>query len=111
MPAPELTEARESLEYWERRVHRLPRWALGRRREARAMVARWRERVREAERSTYGDGVLGTVMMLAFERRLPLRVRRHGRRLARTALGASLAVGAACGAVVALAFAVLVHVL
>jgi hypothetical protein len=111
MPAPELDEAREALEYWERRARRLPRWALQRRREARSMAARWTQRVREAERSTYGDGMLGTVMMLAFERRLPQRVRHHGRRLAKTALGASLAVGAACGAVVVLAVAVLVHLL
>jgi hypothetical protein len=98
MSTADLHDARESLEYWEGRLHRLPRRAVGRRREARAMAARCSLRVREAERSTYGGGVLGTLAMLAFERRLPLRLKRSGRRAARMAIGASAALMAACGA-------------
>jgi hypothetical protein len=51
-----LLEARESLTYWERRLERLPRRAVGKRREAREMAARCRERVMEAERVHYGAG-------------------------------------------------------
>jgi hypothetical protein len=111
MSTAELHDARESLEYWEGRLHRLPRWALRRRREAHAMAARWSLRVREAERSTYGDGVLGTLLMLAFERRLPQRVKRSGRRAARMAIGASAALMAACGAFVVLACAAVLQLL
>jgi hypothetical protein len=103
MRTADLHDARESLEYWESRAQRLPRWALRRRREARAMAARWNVRVRDAERSAYGDGVLGTVLMLAFERRLPLRVKRSGRQAARLAIVTSAAVLAAAGALVTLA--------
>jgi hypothetical protein len=111
MRTADLHDARESLEYWEGRLDRLPRWALRRRREARAMAARWTERVRDAERSAYGDGVLGTVLMLAFERRLPLRVRRSGRRAAHVAIGVSAAVVAGCGALVVLACAAVLQLL
>ena len=104
----DLHDARESLEYWETRARRLPRHALRRRREARVMAARWNERVRDAERSVYGDGMLGAVLMLVFERRLPLRLRRSGRRAARTALVATAGFAAMTGALVALfVFAVL----
>ena len=51
---PALVEARESLNYWESRLQTLPRTAVRKRREAREMVARWRERVNEAERAEYG---------------------------------------------------------
>ena len=54
-----LPEARESLSYWETRLQTLPRRAVRKRREARAMAERWRERVCEAERVQYGAGVLG----------------------------------------------------
>ena len=111
MRTADLDDARESLEYWEGRLARLPRWALRRRREARSMAARWNARVRDAERSVYGDGVLGTVLMLAFERRLPLRVRRSGRRAARMAIGVSAAVVAGCGALVVLACAAVLQLL
>jgi hypothetical protein len=111
MASADLHDARESLAYWETRLHRLPLWALRRRREARAMAARWSLRVRDAERSTYGDGVLGAVLMLAFERRLPLRVRRSGRRAARTAIGVSAAVVAASGSLVVLACAAVLQLL
>ncbi len=105
MSSADLHDARESLAYWESRARALPLRAVRRRREARAMALRWSLRVRDAERSTYGDGVLGTLLMLAFERRLPLRVRRSSRRLARMAVGVSAALVAACGALVVLAVA------
>ena len=103
MGAADLHEARESLEYWESRSRRLPRWAVRQRREARAMASRWSTRVRDAERSAYGEGWLGTVFMLVAERRLPLRLRRSGRRAARAVVGTTLAVGAVCGALLVLA--------
>src|SRR3954454_23681583 len=55
----DLEDARESLAYWERRAQTLPRTAVRRRREARAMAARWHERVALAEREAYGRGLLG----------------------------------------------------
>jgi hypothetical protein len=84
--AEELEEARELLAYWERRAQRLPRWALMRRREARDMAARWRERVRAAEERRYGRGVLGAASMYALERRAPTSLVHRGRRAARVAV-------------------------
>src|SRR3954471_22617491 len=81
--APSLDEAREALAYWEGRRHTLPRHALRRRREAREMTARWQARVAEAERVAYGRGLLGAVLLLAAERRLPQPVRRRGHLVAR----------------------------
>jgi hypothetical protein len=78
-PDRELEDARESLAYWEARAHALPRHAIRRRREAREMTARWQARVAEAERLVYGRGLLGALLLLAAERRLPQPVRRHGR--------------------------------
>jgi hypothetical protein len=89
----DLDDARESLAFWERRSRGLPRWALRRRREARAMAARWRVRVDQAERSLYGAGFGGTLLQLLTERRLPLRTRAAGRRAART--GTRVAAGLA----------------
>ena len=66
-----LPEARESLEYWERRSHTLPWLAVRQRREAREMAERWRSRVSEAERLEYGAGLLGAIFMVMAERRLP----------------------------------------
>ena len=103
MPATDLHDARESLEYWEERARRLPVYALRKRREARAMASRWRARVLDAERTTYGEGVLGAALMLVFERRLPTRLRTSGRRAARIAAGTGLAVVAACTALFTLA--------
>jgi len=57
--APPLHEAREALAYWEDRLERLPRRRIAARREAREMAARWRGRVRDAERAAWGDGPLG----------------------------------------------------
>ena len=83
--ADELEEARELLAYWEQRARRLPRWALMRRREARAAAWRWRERVRDAERARYGRGLLGAASQLAVERRPPATLAHRGRHAARLA--------------------------
>jgi hypothetical protein len=83
--ADELEEARELLAYWEQRARRLPRWALMRRREARAAAWRWRERVRDAERARYGRGLLGAASQLAVERRPPATLAHRGRQAARLA--------------------------
>ena len=83
--ADELAEARELLAYWEQRARRLPRWALMRRREARAMARRWRERVRTAEQVRYGHGLLGAASQLAVERRMPTTVAHRGRQALRLA--------------------------
>jgi len=104
--ADELVEARELLAYWERRARRLPRWALVRRREARAMAWRWRERVAAAEQVRYGRGLLGAASQLAVERRLPTAVARRGRQAAR--LAAYTAVAAAITLALVLAAAVAV---
>lgn len=81
-----LMEARESLDYWERRAHTLPRLAVRQRREAREMAARWRDRVSEVERMEYGAGLLGAVFMVMAERRLPATTRHTGRTLVKAAL-------------------------
>jgi hypothetical protein len=88
----ELEDARESLAYWETRAHTLPRHAIRRRREAREMACRWRERIVEAERMTYGRGLLGALLLLAAERRLPLATRHRGRVAARRVAQAAVAV-------------------
>jgi hypothetical protein len=84
--ADELDEARELLAYWEQRARRLPRWALMRRREARAMALRWRERVRHAEQERYGRGLLGAASQLAVERRMPATLAHRGHQAARIAV-------------------------
>jgi hypothetical protein len=111
MPATDLHDARESLDYWEERARRLPRYALRKRREARAMATRWRGRVLDAERRTYGEGVLGAALMLLAERRLPTRVKTSGRRAARIAVGTGLAFGAATAALFTLAFVALLSLI
>ena len=83
--ADELEEARELLAYWERRLRRLPRWALMRRREAREMAWRWRVRVREAERRRYGQGLVGAATQVALEHRMPTAVAHRGRQALRWA--------------------------
>ena len=88
----ELDDARESLAYWEARAQTLPRHALRRRREARDMAARWQARVAEAERLVYGRGLLGALLLLAAERRLPQPVRHRGHVLARRLGHAAVAV-------------------
>ena len=84
-----LPEARESLEYWERRSHTLPRLAVRQRREAREMAERWRSRVSEAERLEYGAGLLGAIFMVMTERRLPTTARHTGRTVIKVALWTS----------------------
>jgi hypothetical protein len=111
MAMTDLHDARESLAYWEDRARRLPVYALRKRREARAMASRWRTRVLDAERTTYGEGVLGAALMLVFERRLPVRVRTSGRRAARIAVGTGLAFVVACTALFTLAFVALLSLI
>ena len=94
-PDRELEDARESLAYWEARARTLPRHAIRRRREAREMTARWQARVAEAERLVYGRGLLGALLLLAAERRLPQPVRRQGHVVARR-LGQAAMVAFAC---------------
>jgi hypothetical protein len=98
----ELADARESLAYWEERAQRLPLHAVRRRREARDMAVRWRMRVTEAERAAYGAGLLGALLLLATERRLPQSLRRSGQLAARRAVQAA---GIVVVALVALAMA------
>jgi hypothetical protein len=99
MSSAALADARESLAYWEHRARRLPRLAVRRRREAREMAARWHARVAETERAIYGRGLLGALLLLAAERRLPESARRTGRRLARRTAQAAVVV---CVALIAL---------
>ncbi len=87
-----LPEARESLTYWERRLERLPRRAVRKRREAREMTLRWRERVSEIERREYGAGVLGAVLLFLAERRLPLGAQQTSRRVVRIGAGVAATV-------------------
>jgi hypothetical protein len=82
-PRVELAQARESLSYWENRAARLPRRAVRKRREARELAYRWRGRVVEAEKAAYGKGLLGLLLLIAVERRLPESARRSSRRMAR----------------------------
>jgi len=103
--AEELDEARELLAYWEQRARGLPRWALMRRREARAAAWRWRERVRDAERARYGPGLLGAASQLAVERRAPTTLAHRGRQAVRlaayTAITAAIALALVAAAAVA----------
>jgi hypothetical protein len=50
-----------------------------RRREARDMAYRWRQRVRDAEEQRYGRGLLGAASMYAIERRAPASLAHRGR--------------------------------
>jgi hypothetical protein len=99
----QLEDARESLEYWRDRADRLPRHAVRRRREAREMARRWEHRVVEAERARYGAGLLGALVLLAAERRLPAHVHSRTRMVARRGAQAATVV---LVAVVALVLAV-----
>jgi hypothetical protein len=56
---PSPVDAQESLHYWRARLDGLPRHRRGARREARAMVVAWEERVRRAEVERWGGGWLG----------------------------------------------------
>ena len=65
------------------------------------MAARWQRRVAEAERLVYGRGLLGALLLLAAERRLPQGARRSGsvvaRRVAQALVVAFVCCGLACG--------------
>ena len=104
--ADELAEARELLAYWEGRLRRLPRWAVMRRREARAMAARWRERVGAPEQLRYGRGLVGAASQLAIERRMPVSLTHRGRQAARVAVLGAVTVAVTLALVLAAAVAV-----
>ena len=87
----ELEDARESLAYWENRARTLPLHAVRRRREAREMTHRWQARVAEAERIVYGRGLLGALLLIASERRLPQQTRHRGQVVARRLVQATVA--------------------
>ena len=106
-----LPEARESLTYWEGRLERLPRRAVRKRREAREMAVRWRERVSEAERLEYGAGVLGALLLFLSERRLPLSAHQRGRKLVRVGAGVAATVVLALVTVLVIAGLIAVEVL
>lgn len=55
---PTLEEARESHDYWRRRLADLPRHRRSERKEATEMVARAKERLEAAERRHYGPGAV-----------------------------------------------------
>ena len=59
LSGPSSHDARESLVYWRERLERLPRRRRAARREARAMVIAWEERVRRAEIERWGGGTIG----------------------------------------------------
>ena len=73
------------------------------------MAARWSARVAEAERDRYGRGVLGALLVVVAEGRVPEGPRRSGRQLVRRA-GQGLALaGVACFALLLLAVTVVVE--
>ena len=59
---PPLADARNSLEYWERRHKALPLYQRRARREAREMAARWDERVRAAELIRFESSFAGRLV-------------------------------------------------
>jgi hypothetical protein len=59
---PPLSDARRSLEYWERRQKTLPLHQRRARREAREMAARWETRVRAAERARFESSPVGRIL-------------------------------------------------
>ena len=95
---PDLVDARESLEYWERRLAGLPKRDKRGRREAAEAITRARARVVEAERAAYGEGIGAQLVQVATEGRLPEPLRDTGRRVAkhgRRAVVAAVALTAA----------------
>lgn len=68
---PTLDEARETLAFWERRLAGLHVYERAERREAQEAVARSKQRVREAERATYGPSPLQQLLDALGIRRLP----------------------------------------
>ncbi|HVN61288.1 MAG TPA: hypothetical protein VMT59_08480 [Gaiellaceae bacterium] len=59
---PPLEDARRSLEFWQTRKRSLPLYKRAARREADAMIARWQERVRAAERARFASTPLGWIV-------------------------------------------------
>jgi hypothetical protein len=104
----ELDDAREALDYWETRAASLPRRAIRARREAREMALRSRAWVSEAERTVYGRGLPGALLLMATELRLPEPTRHAGRQAARRARQAAVGVVAAVLVVLAALAVVLV---
>jgi hypothetical protein len=92
-------------------LDRLPLTAVRKRREAREMAARWRERVSEAERTQYGAGILGALLLFLSERRLPVTAYQAGRILVRVGVGLAVAMLALMVAVLVAAGAVAVELL
>jgi hypothetical protein len=109
-PTP-LDDARDALAYWEARAERLPVHAVRRRREAREMARRWHARVVEAEREAYGRGLLGALLLVAADGRLPETARHAGRRVARTASRAATALALAVVALFVLGVVAVAEVL
>jgi hypothetical protein len=103
---PDLADARESLEYWQRRERALPRRQRAQRREAREHAARWQQRVARAERETYGAGPLGALLQLVSEGRAPEPLRQTGRTVARHGRHALIAVAAMAAAFTVMTLAV-----
>ena len=78
------------------------------------MAARWRARVAQAERATYGAGLVGALTLIVFEGRLPEATRSAGRRLARRgrqAAGVAIALLVVLAALVIVAMAELLAAL
>ena len=75
------------------------------------MAQRCRERVVEAERVHYGAGILGALIMLAAERRLPTDARYASRRVARVASRPALATFVLLAAVLVVAGVAVLEVL
>ena len=55
------------------------------------MTHRWQARVAEAERIVYGRGLLGALLLVAAERRLPQQTRHRGQVVARRLVQATVA--------------------
>ncbi len=111
MSTVDLEDARDSLAYWEDRAERLPARAVRKRREARDMAARWQARVTEAERAAYGRGLLGALLLVLAEQRLPQPARQSARHVARRAKQAVLLVTLTFAAVIVLGLAAVAELL
>lgn len=59
---PPLEDARNSLEFWQRRRKALPLYKRAARREAKEMTVRWQERVRAAELARFEASLIGRVL-------------------------------------------------
>jgi hypothetical protein len=78
---PALDDARNSLDYWQRRRKALPVYRLSARREAREMAQRWEERVLAAKQARFEASPFGRFMSgLGFTNVWPhwVRLRRKG---------------------------------